>query len=253
MNKYERFCTELKEFCFKINITTPDLFKGETEENILQFEKKHNLKIPEGYRTVLKFTGESFLFYDNISLDINNSIGNIESCMRINSEKQFLKNVNKICSDLCNILPITYNHESSVMNFIRLDEENPFIYTYFGDNDDGVLDDDDLLQGSTWVNLIRRIIFIELKNKFYFVADPEEYIENQGFTDLRVKCVDIDNISWASKYTEAIKRGSKKKWHWYREEFENIATEIESREDRILGIDEFEWMFIDYLKEIGKL
>lgn len=257
MTKYEKFCNELKKFCFKINITTPILFKEETEENILQFEKNHNLRIPEGYRTVLKFTGQSFLFYDNISLDINNSIGNIESCIKINTEKKFLKNVNKLDSALNQILPVAYTYNGSVMSFIRLDEENPLIYTYYGDDDDGELDDDDLIIGSTWINFIRRIVFRELQHKYFHIANP---IVNNTFdndkNDILYSnslCLNIDKIPWSNEYINYYMNNRGLLWEGSRERFEHIATEIEKKEDRILGINEFEWMFIDYLKEKGKL
>lgn len=255
MNKYDRFCKDFKEFCLNINITTPELFLGETEDNISSFEKKHFIKLPEGYRSILKHTGKSLLFYNSISLEINNTISNIEHAINCNNDSQFLKNIPLINSNLNNILPIDYYLESSVMSFISLDDDNPHTYSYYGDNGD--LDEDDLIINPTWINSLRNTIFSELVNKFkddsYIKTsnfNPENIIDNQYKRRLHLR---IDDVKWASIYINAYKNGLDVNWDWYRDEFEEMASKIEVKENRILGVDEFEWMYIDYLKEKGEL
>jgi hypothetical protein len=248
---------EFKEFCFKINITTPDQILGESEDNILNFEEKYSIKLPDGFRSVLKYTGKKLLFYNGETiLDINNTIANISKSIDLNNEKKIIDKVHLIDGSLTNLLPIDYYVEGDAMSFIKLNEENPDIYVCFGNSSTDDMDEDDIGADGTWINRLRKIIYIELQYKFCYLVNHERDTGCKSLDDrryIRTLRIDTSDISWAEIYINAIKKGRKETWYWYRDEFNEIATEIESREDRILGIDEFEWMFIDYLKEIGKL
>jgi hypothetical protein len=248
---------EFKEFCFKINITTPDQILGESEDNILNFEEKYSIKLPDGFRSVLKYTGKKLLFYNGETiLDINNTIANISKSIDLNNEKKIIDKVHLIDGSLTNLLPIDYYVEGDAMSFIKLNEENPDIYVCFGNSSTDDMDEDDLYIESTWINRLRRIILVELQHKFYYTVYPKRNADSQKYEDqsyLITKCLNIDGISWAKEYINFYEKDKGLLWLGSRERFENIAAEIENREDRILGIDEFEWMFIDYLKERGKL
>jgi hypothetical protein len=256
MNKYDTIYKEFKEFCIRIKISSHNLLKGDTEENIKFFESEYDISLPIGFRIGLKYFGCQTSFYNGISLDIKNNLTRIRKAIKVNKDRQFLKNVHLLDSGLQNILPIDYYVESSVMSFIKLDEENPQIWAYFGDSDDGNLDEDDLDSDGTWINILRKAVFNQLQHKFYFIINPiNDPDPNEISGELYIRGLNIDTkkIPWSNIYIEAYRKGMGVNWDWYREEFEEIATEIENREERILGIDEFEWMFIDYLREKGEL
>jgi hypothetical protein len=247
MNKYDIFYKEFKDFCFKINISSPKWLREESDTNILNFEKEYNVKLPLGFRSGIKHLGDSCLFYNGVSLDVINSLNRIIKAIKKNIEKGILNKVRLIDNSLTEILPINYYVEGDAMSFIKLNEENPDIYVCFGNSSTDDMDEDDIGSDGTWINMLRRVVFDEIQWCLYYSVNPDR---NKEHTSQPIK---IDEILWKTPYLNSYNKGNIMYSMNHRKKFESIATEIENREDRILGIDEFEWTFIDYLREKGEL
>lgn len=250
-NKFNIFYEALKSFCIGLSFSSVEDFKGIRKEEIKSFEDKKNISFDRCMLMYLKNFGRQ-IFVKNISLgSIRYTLEEIEGAMKI-AEKKGVINViageNKVegweerdlDSPMDDIILLNYDKIGSVFSFIPVGEENPIVYYYW---EGGGLSSDNY----SIIDTIRNTLFWGISNAFY------GYTAQKTSNDRLAKLLEakVLKIIWLKFYKKlySIDKRIRGKLVSWRQEFCQSIREWESKESRLMGIDEFEVGFIKFLIE----
>lgn len=246
MNKYNFFYEDIKGFTTALKWTNDASFIGVSEKEIKDFEELRGVKLGEGFSSYLKHFGRKI---DTKFLSINYGFERMKEVEEIEEEMNedleigeekvcWAKEISKVekqsigyCKDN---VPILIGHiiENGVVLYTSSNEEDFYITDF----------NVDLFQigiKTPFTTVVRRSLYFALTQKpIYNVVSKNKY--NKHFDEFLVS-----KIPWLDFYKELMKR----KLCIPRDQFYNLALKRELKENRIMGIDEFEVECIKYLIE----
>lgn len=273
-NRYHVFYQNLKDFILSVNLATLSDIDGATEEDIIVFEKKHNISFPPAIRVYLEYFGKKAHIkrfhtapytFDDLEYTMKN-VYNINPKEAI-QKKGYLSDIdsayNEILVPLTNLISIEditiigWEETTTTFTFIDSSATNPILFSLMGYWKEGDLDSSTIeTEYRTFTTHIRLGLIVAIQGKFYdddyssYTRENDLYYYEEGRS---LSSINLDYIDWAQVYTKIYKSkpGSRSILKSHRRIFYQINQEREKQEDRILSIDEFEWAFIAYLKEQG--
>ncbi|MFK7031185.1 hypothetical protein [Flavobacterium oreochromis] len=270
--KYIPFYESVKQFVLDTKLTLVDEVEGLDETVIHQFEKEHQIEFPAALYAFLILFGTKIRvrktedYFDMTINDIKEamSVGINENYKEIIiREKGFLDYDTgdddffyfKDIIDVNKLIFITQYHRWFSLGFIDSRSENPIIYhinekEYYSTRG-GV--------SFTFTSFIRDVLFLAINWRFDIESITDENIEKSSESEkeslIVIKNLIIDKLPWANFYVENVDifYSSKCNYRKHRLNFYKIIEEQEKQTGYIMTVDEFEWAFIDYLKEQGVL
>lgn len=266
IEKYIKFYKSVKQFLFDCNLSLDDTIEGENIDAISQFEKEYKIKFPVSIYAYLLYFGkkinlrnvetEKFFTLKNVKHAMDTAEnGNYKSILQRKDGLQDYYGDDgdiKLIYEIVDIEKVIFINQQDFrdgIGFIDCSDENPHIYYlfqkeyYLGEN-------------KTFSNYIRETLFQMIHSRFYSDAiSTENYTESMIYMLNETKKINLDKIDWAKVYTKC-KVENILSDTFYRNQRLNFYKIIEEREKQtgyIMTVDEFEWAFIDYLKEQGVL
>lgn len=269
--KYLAFYESVKKLCINAELSKPEDFKGVSAEKIEALEKELDIKLPDslfvlfecfGEKLIVKQTEELLYFTLNDFKEAYINAKKLSIIDRLKDDKglkSYLHEGRVIqVSDLLNIdnlLIINHNSLWRSYGFVDYTVENPYIYYIYNKIAFGG-------EGMSFTNYIRDVLFNVVRRRFEKkeksfnndISDQanENYLEVQN----EIFSIKIDKIVWAGYYLNLTRNMSKSyyfaddlKFIELRKEFYSLISKIEQENKTILAVDEFEMLFIDFLKE----
>lgn len=246
---YNLFFRELMEFSNALLWSTKDSFAGAAEEDLKIFEQNNKIVLGHGFYSYLKHFGYRV---DSKFLSINFGFDRMKSLVELEYEmKEESKKFDKTMSWVDRIhecemrksgstekvgVPIIIGEviESGIVLYVLSNDEYFYVRSYS-------LDSNKIDSGTLFRTIFRRNLYQSLMYKpKYNVADINRY--NMYFNEAIV-----NRIPWLKYYRALSEEFPKKVISRYK--FHSIATSIELKEERIMGIDEFETECIKFLIE----
>jgi len=230
-HKHLNFFQEINNICKALGWADEQTFMGSTEKEIEEYEKEKGIKFGENWVIYLKNFGSKF---DNLYYGIDSMKGadktQYEENQDLDEGDEIINWVGEIENALSklgdhkanNIILLNTLLESGAVQYIKVDDDDLSVCNFD-------IDQKKLGHCSPFKTIFRNYFY----NKIFLKKEVSNKIE--------------DRIPWL-KYLEVI-RMKFPGWHIPREEFYPIAHKKELEEGRIMGIDEFETKFIQFLIE----
>lgn len=264
--KYKKLFESVKRFVLDTKLSFMDEIDGLDESTIKEFENEYSIKFPASFYAFLLEFGKkikvrrtSDLFYLTLN-DVKNAtlIAQKENYKKIilrdkgfldyNTDDETLFYFNKII-DIDKVIFITQYHRWFSIGFIDSNHENPIIYHI---NEKEYYSTDWL----SFTNFIRSILFQAIKYRFNLRFLKQDIEKETGWNKenlIELRNLDIDKLTWAQFYIDNNEILYRPQYYFekHRLAFYKLVSEQEERTGYIMTIDEFEWAFIDYLREQG--
>jgi hypothetical protein len=268
-NKYDVFFEGMINFIQKTGLSDEYENIGANYSEISSFENEYKIKFPLVFKSYLKYFGKKThirmtdsvfeMTIPNIAKTIDES--NKNRVIEIIDKKNFKVNYDdnypeenegeytppiKDLIDISNITIFYWDQLRSEFNFFDSSKENPEVFFF-------VEYSHIISKFYTFTTDVRGILFLAISLN-----------ANTEFQNIYCKArrdngrpspppVDCSGIEWLKDYIYLAKNFPKKfaEIDHFREEYYAINSEMEKRENRILTIDEFEYSFLNYLRENG--
>lgn len=247
MKKYNSFFEELIEIHLKVKLWRNSKVKEATEIEILNFENEIGKLFGEGMKSYLKYFGKGPQTHGGIYkysfACMREAKTEIEEMDIFKEQRQIILKSNKEktipITKVCFANYIDYN---GCFTLMLQEEENPSLY--FGEAYEDKFD----LLSERLTNSIRNEIVHWIRHLISIRFDKSgktDFKKLNSHTYEMAQRADFGSLNWAKYYID----NQRKRTYNERKEFEKIITKEENKENKIIGFNEFEERFIEYLEK----